>query len=114
NPHNDIRVVGAALANIGFQITAPVQDATRDQMLYAVHDFADRLRVAGSGAVGFFYYAGHGAAVGGDNFLLPISVKSLARRDLDVSAVKLEEITAILNNNAPQAVHFIIVDACRN
>jgi hypothetical protein len=32
---------------------APLRDATRDQILYAAHDLADRLRVAGRDAVGF-------------------------------------------------------------
>src|SRR5262249_14897242 len=83
NPHKDIRIVGAALGKVGFEILAPVKDASRDQILYAAHDFADRLRAAGSDAVGFLYYSGHGVAVGGDNFLIPVNVKSTTRRDLD-------------------------------
>jgi uncharacterized caspase-like protein len=114
NPHKDIRVVLGALAKVGFEILAPVRDGTRDQILYAAHDFADRLRAAGSDAVGFLYYSGHGAAVGGDNFLIPVNAKSTTRRDLDVGGVKLTEIINILNESAPQAVHFIVFDACRN
>ncbi len=53
-------------------------------------------------------------AVGGDNFLIPVNVKSTTRRDLDVGGVKLTEIINILNESAPQAVHFIVFDACRN
>jgi branched-chain amino acid transport system substrate-binding protein len=114
NPHKDIRIVGAALAKVGFEIIAPVRDANRDQILYAAHDFADRLRAAGPDTVGFLYYSGHGVAVGGDNFLIPVNVKSTTRRDLDVGGVKLTEIINILNESAPQAVHFIVFDACRN
>ena len=114
NPHKDIFIVGAALARVGFEILAPLRDAARDQILYAVHDLADRLRAAGPDAVGFFYYSGHGVAVDGDNFLIPVNVRSTTRRDLDVGGIKLTEIVAILNENAPQAVHFIVFDACRN
>jgi uncharacterized caspase-like protein len=73
NPHKDIRLVGAALAKVGFEVLASVQDASHDQILYATHDFADRLRAAGPNAVGFLYYSGHGVAVGGDNFLIPVT-----------------------------------------
>jgi formylglycine-generating enzyme required for sulfatase activity len=114
NPHKDIFILGAALARVGFEILAPLRDATRDQILYAVHDMADRLRAAGPDAVGFFYYSGHGVAVDGDNFLIPVNVRSTTRRDLDVGGIKLTEIVAILNESAPQAVHFIVFDACRN
>jgi uncharacterized caspase-like protein len=114
NPHKDVRIVAAALTKIGFETIDPVRDASREQTLYAVHDFADRLRAAGPGALGFLYYSGHGAAVGGDNFLVPVNAKGTTRRDLDVSGVKLAEIIVILNESAPQAVHFIVFDACRN
>jgi carboxyl-terminal processing protease len=114
NPYRDVAIVGAALAKVGFEILAPVRDANRDQILFAAHDFADRLHAAGPDAVGFFYYSGHGVAVGGDNFLIPVNVRSTTRRDLDVSGVKLAEIITILNESAPQAVHFIVFDACRN
>ena len=56
NPHNDIRIIGTALAQVGFSVGTPVRDASREQILIAVHDFADRLKAAGPGAVGFLYY----------------------------------------------------------
>src|SRR5262245_2734826 len=114
NPHKDIRLVGAALAKVGFEVLALVKDASREQILYATHDFGDKLRAAGGDAVGFLYYSGHGVAVGGDNFLIPVTVKSTTKRDLDVGGVKLTEIISLLHERAPQAVQFIVFDACRN
>jgi uncharacterized caspase-like protein len=114
NPLNDIRLVGAALAKVGFDVMTLVQDANRGRILYAAHDFAGRLQAAGPEAVGFFYYSGHGVALDGDNFLIPINVKSTTRRELDVEGIKLSDIINILNDRAPQAVHFIVFDACRN
>src|SRR5215831_16535775 len=58
NPLNDIRLVGAALAKVGFEVMTSVQDANRGRILYAAHDFAGRLQAAGPEAVGFFYYSG--------------------------------------------------------
>jgi hypothetical protein len=114
NPLNDIRIVGAALAKVGFEVMAPIQDADRGRILRAAHNFADRLQAAGSEAVGFFYYSGHGVALDGDNFLIPINVRSTTRRELDVEGIKLSDIINILNDRAPRAVHFIVFDACRN
>jgi uncharacterized caspase-like protein len=114
NPLNDVRIVGAALAKVGFEVMTPVQDADRGRILRATHNFAGRLQAAGPEAVGFFYYSGHGVAFDGDNFLIPISVKSTTRSELDVEGVKLTDIINILNDRAPKAVHFIVFDACRN
>jgi uncharacterized caspase-like protein len=114
NPHNDVGLIGAALGRIGFEIGKPVKDASREQILLAVHDFADRLKAAGAGAMGFVYYSGHGAAIGGDNMLVPVNVKSASPRELGISGIKLADITSVLNERAPQAVHFIVFDACRN
>ena len=39
-------------------------------MLRAIHNFAGKLKVAGSNAVGFLYYSGHGIASAGENMML--------------------------------------------
>jgi uncharacterized caspase-like protein len=59
NPLNDIHVVGDALRAVGFEVLKPTQTASRAVMLRAIHDFAARLKGAGSGAVRFLYYSGH-------------------------------------------------------
>src|SRR5215467_6523006 len=114
NPHNDIRLVGASLSKVGFEVLRPVLDADRQDILRAVHDYARRLQLAGPEAVGFLYYSGHGVAVDGDNFIIPINVKSTTRLDLELDGIRLTEIINLLNSRAPQAVHFIVFDACRN
>src|SRR5262245_52744285 len=70
NPHNDISIVGNALTQVGFNLLAPRKDATREEMLIAVHQLAEELRKAGRGAISFLYYSGHGVAVGRENVLL--------------------------------------------
>lgn len=114
NPHNDVRLVGTALAQVGFEVGTPVSDASREQILVAVHDFADRLKVAGPGAIGFLYYSGHGVAAGGDNVLVPVNIGGTTERELEISSVKLTEIVDLLNDRAPHAVHFVAIDACRS
>src|SRR5262245_66321269 len=83
-------------------------------MLIAVHQLADELGKAGRGAISFFYYSGHGVAVGRENLLLPISVEGTSDMMLSVHGVRLGEILDILRDAAPDAVHFVVLDACRN
>ena len=61
NPKNDVALLDRALTSIGFQVTT-VEDAGLASMYQAVNAYVRRLQAAGSGAVGFFYYSGHGAA----------------------------------------------------
>jgi hypothetical protein len=114
NPHNDIARVGRALSEVGFTVLDPLKDATRDDMLFGVYKLAERLRKAGPGTVGFLYYTGHGIAVGGENVLIPKNVESTGDAELSVRGVKLGEVLDILKNLAPDAVHFVVLDACRS
>ena len=47
NPHNDIRIVGEALAKVGFEVLPLVRDAKRHEVLLAVRDLAEKLKGAG-------------------------------------------------------------------
>jgi len=114
NPLNDVRVVGGALKAVGFEVLKPVQDGSRVVMLRAIHDFALKLKDAGPDAVGFLYYSGHGIASAGENYLIPIDVEELSTVELNVQGVKQSEVLAILRAEAPNATHYLVLDACRN
>jgi formylglycine-generating enzyme required for sulfatase activity len=114
NPVNDIRVVGEALKVVGFEVLKPVQNARRADMLRAIHEFANKLKVAGADAVGFLYYSGHGIASAGENYLIPVDVEEPSTVELSVQGVKHSEVLAILRNEAPNAAHYLVLDACRN
>jgi hypothetical protein len=70
-------------------------------MLEAVHELGARLRSAGRGAIGFFYYTGHGVAVGGENVLIPANAADKSDRTLNVRGVKLGDILDILKREPP-------------
>jgi uncharacterized caspase-like protein len=114
NPLNDTRIVGDALKAIGFEVLKSVQNARRADMLIAIHEFAEKLRNAGSDAVGFLYYSGHGIASGGENYLIPVDIDEPSTVQLSVQGVKQSEVLAILRTEAPNAAHYLILDACRN
>jgi len=77
NPHNDIAVVGQALAKQGFEILPPIKDARRRTILSGVRELVRKLNTAGAGAVGFLYYSGHGAAERDTNinYLIPVDAR---------------------------------------
>src|SRR5262249_42203278 len=77
NPHNDIAIVGEALAKQGFELLPSIKDARRSTILSGVRDLVRRLNSAGAGAIGFLYYSGHGAADKdtNTNYLIPVDAR---------------------------------------
>ena len=114
NPLNDVRLVSQALTSVGFEVLKPMQNATREAMLVAIHEFASKLKAAGPGAVGFLYYSGHGIASEGENYLIPLNVDEPSTLKLRVQAVKQSEVLSILRSEAPLAAHYLVLDACRH
>ena len=114
NPLNDIRIVGEALKTVGFEVLKPVENAQRSAMLIAIHAFAAKLKAAGPNAVGFLYYSGHGIASAGENYLIPTDVDEPSTVQLSVQGVKQSEVLGILRGEAPNAAHYLVLDACRH
>jgi Caspase domain len=115
NPHNDIAVVGEALAKQGFEVLPPIRDARRSAILAGVRELARKLNAAGSGAIGLLYYSGHGAAEKdtNTNYLIPIDAKEPGTAAFWDESLKLDDILRLLDG-AHSAAKFIVFDACRN
>src|SRR5436190_3006405 len=113
NPHNDIALLEQTLKGLGFEVTT-VRDAGLAALHQAVNAYARRVRTAGTNAIGFFYYSGHGAADAGINYLIPVDVKSAEDGELWDQSLRLTEITRKLKGEAGNAMHFVVFDACRN
>lgn len=112
NPVNDVRLVGTTLRQLGFSVTI-LEDADKSTFHGAVIDFCTRLEQAGSNAVAFFYYAGHGIQHDGTNYLLPVKADIPSSRHLAVGALRVDEIVAELAR-MPRKANVIVLDACRN
>ena len=114
NPLNDIRIVGEALKAVGFEVLKPVENAT------ALGDADRHPRVRGQvesrrpGRHWVLYYSGHGIASAGENYLIPVDVEEPSTVELSVQGVKHSEVLAILRGEAPNAAHYLVLDACRN
>jgi uncharacterized caspase-like protein len=114
NPHNDIALMEKALKGLGFEVSA-VRDAGLAALHQAVNAYVRRVGAAGPDAIGFFYYAGHGAAdERGTNYLIPVDAKSAEEGVLWDQSLRLTEITRKLKVEAGNATHFVVFDACRN
>ena len=115
NPHNDIAVVGDALAKQGFELLPPTKDARRSAILGSVREMVLRLNTAGAGAIGFLYYSGHGAAEKdtNTNYLIPVDAKEPGTTAFWDESIKLDDILKLLDG-ARSAAKFIVFDACRN
>jgi uncharacterized caspase-like protein len=115
NPHNDIAVVAEALKSQGFEVLPPMRDAKRAAILGAVRQLASGLKAAGTGAVGFLYYSGHGAAEKDTNinYLIPVDAREPGTVAFWDESLKLDDIMRLLDQ-APAAVKFVVFDACRN
>ena len=113
NPHNDVALLEQSLRVLGFEVIVQ-RDTSLGDLTRAVSGYARKLRSAGTNAVGFFYYSGHGAADGGVNYLIPVDVKTTETGELWDQSLRLTEITRKLKSEAGNATHFVVFDACRN
>jgi hypothetical protein len=115
NPGNDVAIIARSLEEAGFKVKV-VLDASRATMLREINTYSIALGSLGPGAVGFFYYSGHGVSRPqyDTNYLIPVDVISTSDSDFWWNAVALNDITSELKINAPEASSFVIIDACRN
>src|SRR5262245_25936449 len=106
NPHNDVALVEQALKGLGFEVVT-VRDAGLGALTTAINAYARRVGAVGPGAVGFFYYSGHGASDGSTNYLIPIDVNTTETGELWDQSLQLTEITRKLKRDASNDVILI-------
>ncbi len=108
NPAKDAQDLAGALRGMGFEVIEQ-QDASRDAMAKAVHDFADRLPGA---EVALFFYAGHGLQMNGENYLVPVDAKIQSPADVRFNTINLSDIQQEMESTG--RTNIIILDACRD
>jgi formylglycine-generating enzyme required for sulfatase activity len=115
NPHTDVALIEAALKRLGFQVTV-LKDADYRAMDVGLKRYAADLRRAGPGALGFFYYSGHGAANADTqvNYLMPVDVTNAEDESVWYQSLRQNQITDLLSKEAKDATQFVVFDACRN
>lgn len=108
NPQRDAKGVSAALKRLGFEVVEGY-DLRMDEMTGMVREFAQKLDGAKAGLV---YYAGHGIAVGDENYLIPVDASLRSEADLDFRAVNVQLVLRQMQRD--ERVNILILDACRD
>jgi uncharacterized caspase-like protein len=109
NPPVDAKAMAAVLRNVGFEVVEGT-NLTRDQMTEKLLDFGKKAQGAD---VAVFFYAGHGIAISGTNYLLPIDADIKSEMDVKLGAAINIDLT--LDQTMSDAkVKLVFLDACRD
>src|SRR5712672_91239 len=109
NPPVDAKAMAAVLRNVGFEVVEG-SNLTRDTMTERLLEFGKKAQGAD---VALFFYAGHGIAIGGTNYLLPIDAD--IRSEMDVKLGAAINIDLTLDQTMSDAkVKLVFLDACRD
>lgn len=107
---NDARAVSQSLAGLDFAVDLG-ENLTRRQINAKFADFVERIE---PGDTAFFFFAGHGVALDGQNILLPVDIPDTSNAGLvrDEAHVVDDLLARVQAKGA--AVSFFVLDACRN
>jgi hypothetical protein len=109
---NDARTMGDTLKQLGFSVMV-AENQTRQAFSQTLLAFDKAIE---PGDTAFFFYAGHGFEIAGQNFLLPTDVPAATEgqeelvRDASILADRIIE--RLQNKKARTAI--LVFDACRN
>src|SRR5438477_7710193 len=109
---NDARTMGDTLKQLGFSVMV-AENQTRQQFSQTLLAFDNAVE---AGDTAFFFYAGHGFEIAGQNYLLPTDVPAATEgqeelvRDASVLADRIVE--RLQNKKVRTSI--LVFDACRN
>jgi uncharacterized caspase-like protein len=109
NPPIDAKSMAGALRNVGFEVVEGT-NLTRDKMTDKLLEFGRKTQGAD---VVVFFYAGHGIAISGTNYLLPVDAD--IKSEMDVKLGGAINIDLTLDQTMGDAkVKLVFLDACRD
>jgi uncharacterized caspase-like protein len=109
NPPIDAKAMASVLRNVGFDVVEGT-NLTRDKMTEKLLDFGKKAQGAD---VAVFFYAGHGIAISGTNYLLPVDADIKSEMDVKLGAAINIDLT--LDQTMGDAkVKLVFLDACRD
>ncbi|NNU14944.1 glycoside hydrolase family protein [Parvularcula sp. ZS-1/3] len=111
-PAQDAAAMAEMLEDIGFELVGDgvISDPSWTDLRAAMKEFRDEIE---EGDIALFYFSGHGLAIDGKNYLVPIDAELASEDDADTDLWDLQEvIDKIRASGAGKSV--LIIDACRN
>ena len=109
NPPVDAKAMAGVLRNVGFEVVEGT-NLTRDKMTERLLEFGKKAQGAD---VAVFFYAGHGIAISGTNYLLPIDADIKSEMDVKLGAAINIDLTLDQTMNDAK-VKLVFLDACRD
>ena len=109
NPAVDAKSMARMLRNVGFDVVEG-SNLSRDKMTEKLLDFGKKAEGAD---VALFFYAGHGIAVNGANYLLPIDADLKSEMDVKLGAAINVDLT-LEQTMGDAKVKLVFLDACRD
>ena len=109
---NDARTIGAALSSLGFEVVLGTnlgRQGIIDKLAQVTAKIAPGDTVA-------FFYAGHGVAIGGVNYLVPSDVPAVsegAEARIRGASIAEPDLIAEIQAKSPR-VALLVIDACRD
>ena len=109
NPAIDAKSMARVLRNVGFDVVEGA-NLTREKMTERLLEFGKKAQGAD---VALFFYAGHGIAINGTNFLLPVDADLKSEMDVKLgSAINID--TTLDQTMSDAKVKLVFLDACRD
>ena len=109
NPAVDAKSMAKLLRTVGFDVVEG-SNLTRDKMTEKLLDFGKKAEGAD---VALFFYAGHGIAVNGTNYLLPVDADLKSEMDVKLGAAINIDLT-LEQTMSDAKVKLVFLDACRD
>jgi len=109
NAANDARDLGAALQEVDFDVEVLV-DADLRTLEGAINRFVASIQ---PGDVALFHYSGHGIAVSGENYLIPVDFELTDQASVRYDAYSASKLHDRLAG-AGSRLSIVTLDACRN
>jgi peptidoglycan hydrolase-like protein with peptidoglycan-binding domain len=109
NPAIDAKSMAKLLRNVGFDVVEGA-NLTRDKMTERLLEFGKKAEGAD---VALFFYAGHGIAVNGTNYLVPVDADLKSEMDVKLGAAINVDLT-LEQTMADAKVKLVFLDACRD
>jgi Caspase domain len=107
NPENDARAIADLLKKMGFS-TRLVLNASEQDLRREVRKFAGESNKADIAVV---FYAGHGAQVNGENYVLPVDIDiPRTESDIQLTGLKVDDLV----NSIRAKTKVVFLDACRD
>jgi Caspase domain/Putative peptidoglycan binding domain len=109
NPAADAKSMAKVLRNVGFDVVEGT-NLTRDKMTERLLEFGKKAEGAD---VALFFYAGHGIALNGTNYLLPVDADIKSEMDVKLGSAVNVDVT-LEQTMADAKVKLVFLDACRD